>query len=212
MTLPQHSAATCEHGTPAEGVDLARYSLGGLDLDPFSSAYWNHYSVKAGAFFDKRTNGLAQDWTGKLIVNPPGEDSVVNPATKKREVIAPSLVRPAWEKLVQHWRAGQVDGALWWGYSLEQLQMLQVSPFMYQGAPWSPLKCLTVILAARPKHLVRSAANGPPTPGTSPTHGGYATLLPSVRFRSLAEEQVARFVERAGKLGVVVRPVSGIRT
>jgi hypothetical protein len=76
--------------------------------------------------------------------------------------------------------------------------MLQVSPFMYQGAPWSPLKCITLVMASRPRHLVRSPANGPPTSGASPTHGGYATLLPSVRFRSLAEDAANQSPEAMG--------------
>jgi hypothetical protein len=181
-----------EHGSPANGVELARYALGRIDLDPMSSAYWNHHVVRAARFFDRRVDGLKQPWLGTVWLNPPGAD---------QQAGTENLVRPCWDKLVEHWRAGDVEGAVWWGYSLEQLQALQLG-----GRAWHPLRCLTVVLAGRPRHVKRPASGGPPVEGDAPMHGGFATLLPSTRFRSLAEAQVRRFTERAGVLGQVVRP------
>jgi hypothetical protein len=186
----QHSQKSMEHGTPAIGVELARAVLGRIDLDPASSGYWNFHSVRAARFFDRKANGLVQPWSGMVFVNPPGADE---------EGETRSLVRPFWERLVDHWVRGKLDGALWWGYSLEQLQMLQSSM-------WDPSKCVTLILGARPRHLVRPSGGGAPVEGESPTHSGYATLLPS-RAGDIARMQMARFRERAARLGRVVRPM-----
>lgn len=186
-----HSAKSCEHGSPRAGVELARYVLGGLDLDPMSSVYWNHHLVGASRFFDRRTDGMTQAWGGRVWLNPPGGDDVAG---------TDSLVRPCWRKLVEHWRAGDIEGAVWWGYSLEQLQQLQ-------REAWHPARCVTLLLSVRPRHLVRPATGGPPVEGMSPTHSGFATLLTSVRFRSIAEQQLERFKRRAGSLGAIVRPL-----
>lgn len=188
----ERSQKSCEHGSPAAGVELARYALGSLDLDPMSSAYWNHHAVRAAQYFDRRIDGLKQAWAGNVWLNPPGADETAG---------TDNLVRPCWDKLVEHWRAGDVS-AVWWGYSLEQLQALQGN-----GRAWHPGRCVTLLLAGRPRHLVRPQAGGPPVDGASPMHGGFATLLPSVRFRSLAEQQIERFAARGRTLGCLVRPL-----
>jgi hypothetical protein len=164
----ERSQKSCEHGSPANGVELARYTLGRIDLDPCSSTYWNHHIVRATRFFDRRINGLKQPWSGTVWLNPPGADE---------DAGTENLVRPCWDKLVEHWRAGELEGAIWWGYSLEQLQALQLG-----GRAWHPARCLTLLLSGRPRHMVRSAAGGPPVEGAAPMHGGFCTLLPSVRF------------------------------
>ena len=190
---PLHSAKSCEHGSPANGVELGRYALGRIDLDPMSSAYWNHHVVRAAQFFDRRVDGLKQPWSGTVWINPPGADE---------DAKSDNLVRECWDKLVGHWRAGDVEGAIWWGYSLEQLQALQLG-----GRAWHPLRCVTLILAGRPRHQVRPKSDGPPVLGVQPMHGGYCTLLASVRFHSVAQQQIDRFIERGRSLGGIVRPL-----
>lgn len=187
----QHSAVSMEHGTPPAPVELARYALGSLDLDPASSTYWNEHTVRAGRFFDSRADGLRQRWAGNVWLNPPGADETAG---------TDSLVRPFWERLIEHWRACALDGAVYYGYSLEQLQMLQSSP-------WSPARCVVIVFGARQRHLRRGPRNGPPVPGDAPTHANFAALLPNMRFDSLARRQVERFLERGRTLGVVTRPV-----
>ena len=186
----KHSKASMEHGTSAAAVDLARYTLGGIDLDPASSSYWNRYTVKATRFYDRRANGLVQPWSGRVFVNPPGADAKAKTDT---------LVRPFWERLVEHWMRGALVGAFWWGYSLEQLQVLQSSP-------WDPSRCITLILGKREAHLVRPKEGGPPIEGESPVQANYATLIPS-RAHDVALQQRARFVERGSRLGRIVRPL-----
>lgn len=189
MSNAQHSAATSEHGSPPVAVELGRYVLGRIDTDPFSSAYWNRYTVQAARYYDRTTNGLGHPWTGRVWVNPPGGD-------KERGLR--SLVRPAWERLVDHWRTGRIDGACWLAFSLEQLVHLQ-------GSPAHPLMLPTLVFCERLDYLRRPAKGGPPRSGGAPTHGSAMTLLPSRRSEAEARAQLARWRERGASLGALVR-------
>lgn len=192
-----HSAATDDWGTPRGVVEFGRYVLGRIDLDPFSSAYWNHHTVKAARFYDRDQNGLAQPWSGSVHLNPPNGKA---PGTDR------SMVRACWDRLVEHAREGRIDGAFWVGFSLEQLTHLQ-------GSAMHPLQFWTVVPADRLAFLQRTANNGPPTEGASPTHGNYLTLVHSTRSRSEAKAQAERFVAAAKRIspgwpsGALVRPL-----
>ena len=56
--------------TPTEHVELARQVLGNIDLDPASSAIANR-TVAAEDYFTIEDNGLAQEWHGRVWLNPP---------------------------------------------------------------------------------------------------------------------------------------------
>ena len=56
--------------TPDQYIDAARAVLGTIDLDPASSEIAQR-RVAASKFFTLETDGLAQDWHGRVWLNPP---------------------------------------------------------------------------------------------------------------------------------------------
>lgn len=106
-TASRHSCDSPEWFTPRPFVEAAREVLGGIDLDPASHAEANRI-VRARRFYDERANGLRRPWSGRVFLNPPG-----------------GLVAEFWHRLIDAWEAGSIVGAIWIGYSLEQLQTLQ---------------------------------------------------------------------------------------
>lgn len=63
-------SVTVEWHTPARYIEAARDVLGGIDLDPASSALANK-TVGAARFYDERRDGLLCDWHGRVWLNPP---------------------------------------------------------------------------------------------------------------------------------------------
>jgi hypothetical protein len=128
----RHSMDSPEWYTPSPFVEAARKVMGGIDLDPASHEEANR-TVKAARFFTEQDNGLAQMWSGRVFLNPPG-----------------GLVSEFWVKLLLEvgWCRGANDGqhlngfqAIWIGYSLEQLQTLQCVVGHSSPAQW-PI-CIT---------------------------------------------------------------------
>jgi hypothetical protein len=68
--------------TPPEILRLARSVMGGIDLDPASSATANEV-VGASAFYDSLDNGLEKSWSGRVWLNPPYAKELVGQFTKK---------------------------------------------------------------------------------------------------------------------------------
>jgi hypothetical protein len=58
----------CEYYTPTLILDLSIRVMGGLDLDP---AWHPDCAVKAKRTYTAKQNGLAQEWRGRLFLNPP---------------------------------------------------------------------------------------------------------------------------------------------
>lgn len=69
-TLINQTSGDTEYYTPKVIVDLARYVMGGIDLDPASSEYANRV-VKATKYFTAENDGLKQRWHGRVWLNHP---------------------------------------------------------------------------------------------------------------------------------------------
>jgi hypothetical protein len=189
------SSESEEYGTPAAYAELARYVLERIDLDPASSSYWNHYTIKAATFYDEKIDGLKQPWFGNVIHNAPSRK-----ATEDEPKIR---IRPFWDRLVEHYIRGEVECAIWIGFQLGQLQSLQ-------SAVAHPLQFFNLFPANRIDFLRRMPGNAAPQPAGSPTHANYITMLPTRRSPAAARAMVGRFVERGQDLevgGAVVRPL-----
>lgn len=105
----RHSCDSPEWYTPSAFVEAARDVMGAIDLDPASHEEANR-TVQAARYFTAEDDGLTQPWNGRVFLNPPG-----------------GLVSEFWNKLQADWRSCEVEQFVWIGYSLEQLQTLQVS-------------------------------------------------------------------------------------
>lgn len=59
-----------EYYTPREWTDAARAVMGDIDLDPASCEFANQW-IGAATIFTKETNGLLQEWHGRVWMNHP---------------------------------------------------------------------------------------------------------------------------------------------
>jgi hypothetical protein len=82
--------------TPLDWVDRAREALGEIDLDPASHTVAQQ-TVRAKRFFTLADDGLAQDWFGRVWLNPPYHRAMLSLFV---------------DKLVEEWTSGRVDQAI----------------------------------------------------------------------------------------------------
>jgi hypothetical protein len=68
--LIQQDSGQVEWHTPAVIINAARRVMGGIDLDPASSAAANR-RVGASIYFDRAADGLSRPWAGRVWLNPP---------------------------------------------------------------------------------------------------------------------------------------------
>jgi hypothetical protein len=166
--LARWSDDSAEWYTPSPLVEAAREVMGGIDLDPASHEEAN-ITVRADRFFTEADNGLIKPWHGRVFLNPPG-----------------GQVAGFWLKLVTEWEAGRISCATWIGYSLEQLQTLQVAcdpsgaltPLDF--AICYPKRRIAFVEneAKKAERIAKQIAAGKkPSKGNSPSHGNYIAYL-----------------------------------
>jgi hypothetical protein len=68
--------------TPARELEAARAVLGEFDLDPACS-HRAQATVRAKKYFTVEDDGLAQDWHGRVWLNPPYEQPHIGPSGEK---------------------------------------------------------------------------------------------------------------------------------
>jgi phage N-6-adenine-methyltransferase len=83
-----------EWWTPPDGLDAPQDVLGTIDLDP-ASCPEAQANVRATKYFTKADDGLAQEWGGRVWLNPPYS----NPA-------------PWVKKLIEEYESGRVSEAI----------------------------------------------------------------------------------------------------
>jgi hypothetical protein len=202
----KHSSMSNEHYTPGVIVEAARTLMGGIQLDPASSALANTV-VGAARFFDAASNGFAHRWNAKSVfLNPPGGKcdtegrSLVKLPGKKAGYAyedGSPCSKPArssallwWTKLATEWAEGRVEQAVFLGFSVEVLQQTQSAPIGVMDFPFCVPRRRIAFLVERDGKLWE---------GTSPPHANVIGWLPPIdqKYRSagMLKEEEARFYD-----------------
>jgi hypothetical protein len=120
MSNIQLSSRTDQWATPKDIIDRVYCTFGSsIDLDPASSELANAI-VGAGRFITEEEDGLESDW----IEDEEDKISVfINPPSGK--VNGEGKTKLFWKKLIEHYESGFLEQAIFLGFSVEQLAILQ---------------------------------------------------------------------------------------
>lgn len=188
MSVVQHSSVSNEHYTPTHVVEAARLTMGSIDLDPASCVEANKI-VKAAHYLTKELNGLRYSWRStfhkpRVFLNPPGG--------KTR---GESNAKLWWQKLANEYSSGNVEQAIFVGFTLEILRSTQLESI---GLP-IPLDFPLCFVAHRLAFLDEDLI-----PQKSPTHANVIVYLPPSVDTASA---IARFKQMFSGIGKVIVPV-----
>lgn len=123
-TTVQHSSDSNEFYTPDIFVEAARKLMGGIDCDP-ASCELAQQVVEAGVWYGPGSpygeDGLVEDWSGRVFLNPPG-----GKVPKEYQGLGTkSLSTLFWARLAMDWLEGVVKEAVFVGFTLEILRTAQ---------------------------------------------------------------------------------------
>jgi phage N-6-adenine-methyltransferase len=135
-------------GTPPEIIEIARHSMGGIDLDPCSSPAFNRI-VQANRYYTIEQDGLSLPWAGRVWLNPPY-----------------SNVAPWADKIIRTVEDGDVSAACVLTYAKTETIWWQ-SLYDAAASVWLP--------RGRLKHI--DAATGMPRRGSNSTSGRFGSSL-----------------------------------
>lgn len=184
----QHSSASNEHYTPKAIVDAARTVLGGIDLDPASCELGNSV-VGALAWYgpgsELAEDGLAEPWLGRVFLNPPGglvPEAYKGLGTKSNAALW-------WAALAGYWAEGEVEAAIFVGFTLEVLRSTQA---LDVPQPLDFPMCV-------PKSRIAfdTDEGGERVGSSSPSHANVIVYLPPVKTRT------AKAIRSYGRTNVV---------
>lgn len=180
--IVQHSSASNEHYTPVAIIEAARAVMGGIDLDPATTADVNAETVHAAHYYTAAHDGLGRPWHGRVWLNPPG-----GLAPDRR-----SYAAVWWERLTDAWFAGEIEQAIFLGFTLEILKTTQSCRTWIGEVPLCFPSRRLAFLARTPDGL---------KPQKSPGHANVIAYLPPRR-----DGAVDRFVQLFSPLGRVLVP------
>ena len=113
---PHHLTETNEHFTPPEIIVASHRTMGNIDLDPAScqsAKLW----VNAKNIFTKEDDGLNQNWSGNIFLNPPGGICQNKQAIARYKVKSSQAV---WlQKLNEEYKRSYVNQAIFVAFNLE---------------------------------------------------------------------------------------------
>lgn len=195
----QHSSASNEHYTPKDIVEAAREVLGTIELDPASCQLGNSV-VGAMAWYgpgsELAEDGLAEPWLGKVFLNPPGgkvPEAYKGLGTKSNAALW-------WSALAGYWQEGEVEAAIFVGFTLEVLRAAQALDV--------PQPLDFPLCVPKSRIAFDTEDRGRRVPSSSPSHANVIVYLPPVKTRTAKglksygrTNEVQAFVKAFGGIG-----------